>query len=302
MAKFVKLYCKNCDKPFYRTSGCFNEAIKFGWNQFCSAKCHSDFKTKGRILKCENCSKEIFRAPHEISRHNFCSHSCAIIVNNKRYPRKRPEPLFKICQQCGEKYRKSTHNKKFCSRACRTKAEKYSKEELLKIIKNTFKKLKRVPARREILNGVNEACRKEFGSWNKAILIAGFQPNRSHDNRMYKRACAKAKDGHLCDSISEVLIDNWLYKNRISHEKDVRYPNTHHIADWKITSSDKKDVFIEYFGLANDSPRYDRSIKQKEILCKKQNIILIEIYPKDLYPKNYLNKNLKNKFKDYLPT
>ena len=105
----------------------------------------------------------------------------------------------------------------------------------------------------------------------------------------------KALDGHYCDSISELLIDNWLYKNKILHERDAHYPGTHHKADWGILIGNQK-IFDEYFGLINDSPRYDRSIKEKRKLCKKHKISLISIYPQDLYPKNFFEGNLKEKF------
>lgn len=127
-----------------------------------------------------------------------------------------------------------------------------------------------------------------FGSWNNAITTADLNPNRSHDNRMYKRLLGKAKDGHECDSISEILIDNWLTEHNISHVRDEKYPTTNHKADWAIGDN----VFIEYFGLVKDSPRYDREIKLKKRLCKKNAIKLIEIYPKDLYPKNSLDNRL----------
>ncbi|MBU2539739.1 hypothetical protein KJ786_01065 [Patescibacteria group bacterium] len=299
MVKTIKVRCKNCKKTFYRLTGRFNEAIKFGWNQYCSTKCQFKHKTTKKEISCENCGRKFERTLSGISIHNYCSHSCAMIVNNKRYDRKRLLPKFKICEQCGKKYRKSTSNKKYCSLSCRVDAERYKPEELLDIIRKYFKKLKRVPARREILNGVNGACRKSFGSWNNAVLAAGFTPNRSHDNRMYKRSRAKALDGHLCDSISELLIDNWFYKNSILHERDAHYPETNHKSDWKIIIEDK-EIFVEYFGLANDSPKYDRSIKEKEMLCKKHNIPLIGIYPKDIYPKNLLNKNLKEKFQNFI--
>ncbi len=80
---------------------------------------------------------------------------------------------------------------------------------------------------------------------------------------MYKRICAKAADGHLCDSVSELLIDNWLYENKIPHERDAHYPGTHHKSDWAIMIEEQK-TFVEYFGLANDSPRYDRAIEEKK--------------------------------------
>lgn len=299
MARFTKARCKNCNKVFYRPARRFNEAIKFGWNQFCSLGCQYKYRTKERkILTCEKCGKKIIRTPSDISPHNYCSHSCAAVINNKKYDHRRILPSFKTCQQCRKKYRKSTGNKKYCSLKCRKLATERSPKDLIEIIKSYVKKENRIPSKRE-LHGINDSCRKTFGSWNNAIVGAGFIPNRSHDNRMYKRANAKAKDGHLCDSVSELLIDNWLFKNRIAHKKDVLYPETNHKADWSINLSGNK-IFVEYFGLANDSPRYDRSIKEKEMLCKKQNISLIAIYPKDLYPKIYLDFNLKEKFRYYL--
>jgi len=298
MAKFIKVRCKNCNKIFLKDKGHYKENIKFGHNFYCSRKCEYKYKTKRKTLTCENCGKKFKRTLRAISPHNFCSQSCAATINNKKYPKLR-KVILKTCIECGKKYRKSTNNIKYCSLMCRKKAEGYTPDELLKIIKNVAKKLKRVPARREFLGGIDKACIRFFGSWNKAISAAGFVPNRSHDDRMYKRINTKAIDGHLCDSISELLIDNWLYKNKVPHEKDVHYPGTNHKADWAIVSKGNK-TFIEYFGLANDSPRYDRSIKEKEMLCKKQNISLIAIYPKDLYPKIYLDNNLKNKFGDYL--
>ncbi len=96
-------------------------------------------------------------------------------------------------------------------------------------------------------------------------------------------------DGHICDSVSEALIDNWLHKNGIAHTRNAKYPRTKHLADWKIGD----DTFIEYFGLANDSHRYDRVIKEKKKLCEKNGIRLVEIYPSDLYPKVSLDNKLK---------
>ena len=302
MAKLTKVRCKNCNKIFYRPTGRSNEAIRRGWNHYCSRSCELKNKTTRQVLRCEICDKKIIRTPHAISPHNYCSHSCAATAVNKNWSNKRNGVILK-CPKCKKTFKKWVvgGNKKYCSLRCRVETERYKPEELLNIIKKSFRKLKRVPARREILNGVNEACRKSFGSWNNAVSATGLVPNRSHNNRMYKRIISKAKDGHLCDSVSEVLIDNWLHKNEILHEKDAHYPNTNHKADWKIISPDKQ-IFVEYFGLANDSPRYDRSIKEKKTLCKKQNISLISIYPEDLYPKTYLENNLKNKFKEYLST
>jgi hypothetical protein len=249
------------------------------------------------LLVCENklCERVFERKLNDISPHNYCSKSCAAIVNNKKYPKWHSAPIFKICKQCGQKFKKSTNNKKYCSRKCMGKSRRRTPEDLIKIIKETAGKLKRVPSRRELRN-INDSCRKIFGSWNNAVLAADFVPNRSHDDRMYKRSIAKALDGHLCDSASEAVVDNFLTKHKIAHKRNIRYPLGNYKADWGIEQKNKI-VFIEYFGLANDSPRYDRSIKKKQNICRKYRIKLIEIYPKDLYPEIKLKGKLLQKLK-----
>jgi len=292
----IKVKCAFCGKEFLRKKGRFNEAIKMGWKQYCSWECFSNDKIKRGRLFCENCGRTIERTLNQVSPHNYCSQSCAAIVNNRKNPKRKPQ--FRTCLSCGKQFRGSTGNSKYCSMKCRGKVEpKHTLQELIDIIRAKTQELGRVPARREIKE--SDSCRKFFGSWNNAIIAADLRPNRSHSQRMYKRTSTKAPDGHLCDSISELLVDNWLAKNNIPHERDTSYPNTHHKADWAIPIESQK-IFVEYFGLANDSPRYDRSIKEKRKLCRKNKISLIAIYPQDLYPKEFLEENLKNKFKKFL--
>lgn len=168
---------------------------------------------------------------------------------------------------------------KYCSSECRQIARRTDPAELVAKLKLLATQLGRTPAKREA-GRIAEACIYAFGSWNVAINKAGLVPHRSHNQRMYKRTSTVAVDGHKCDSVSEAIVDDWLTKNNISHLRNAPYPGTGHKADWSI----KKNVFIEYFGLANDSPRYDRSIQEKRKLCEKHNIQLIEIYPVDIYP------------------
>lgn len=283
----VKVKCAFCGKEYFRQAGRVNEAKKFGWNQYCSKECLAKDRTKKRVLICENCAKTFERAPNDVSPHNYCSQSCAAIVNNKRYPKR--EVKLKICPVCQKQFKGVS---KYCSKECKLRAlRRYTPQELIQIIKKTAQKLKRVPARRE-MEGINKTCKRFFGSWNNTILAAGLQPNRSHSQRMYKRTNTVAADGHLCDSISELLIDNWFIKNKIEHTRNVFYPDTNYKADWGIDLKGKT-IFVEYFGLAKDSPRYDRSIAKKKALCCKHKIKLIEIYPWDLYPKINLGTKLK---------
>jgi len=295
----VKVKCAFCGKEYFRQAGQVNEAKKFGWHQYCSKECQK----KARITRVEkvcgnpNCNNVVSRTLNQFRRSKsgliFCSQTCAAIVNNKKCLKghAKIKPKLKICVQCGKPFRKSTGNLKYCSIRCRRKAEWYTQKEVLEIIRNTARKLKRVPARRE-LREIDGAYKRFFGSWSNAVIAAGFQPNRSHNQRMYKRVFTKALDGHICDSVSELLIDNWFIKNKIEHERNVSYPDTNHKADWVINFKGKT-IFVEYFGLAKDSPRYDRSITKKKTLCRRHKIKLIEVYPWDLYPKINLDAKLK---------
>lgn len=291
MAESKKLLCIMCKKPAYRSVRRFNENLKFGWKTYCSRKCEYRHKRKRQQLACENCGKRFTRRPNEISPHNYCSKSCAAIMNNKKWPERGGFTIE--CKNCGTKFKKwKLNNKKYCSLKCREKAEWYTPEKIIKNVQRYFQNFGRIPTKRE-MRGVEAAGIKFFGSWNKTIIAAGFNPNRSHNQRMYKRNNARAIDGHICDSISELLIDNWLTQNKIGHKRNTPYPDTNHKSDWSI-SSKNKTIFIEYFGLAKDSPRYDRSVRKKKTLCRKHNIELVEIYSRDLYPKINLEAKLRN--------
>jgi len=52
------------------------------------------------------------------------------------------------------------------------------------------------------------------------------------------------------------------------------------------------NIVIEFFGLAGVQRKYDQIIKRKQELCKKLNLKLIEIYPKDLISSSRLSKKL----------
>lgn len=92
-----------------------------------------------------------------------------------------------------------------------------------------------------------------------------------------------AKDGHICLSLDELAIDNWMHDHGIEHEKEPMYP--HHAefnpngrmrADWKAG-----DYYVEYFGLAGE-PAYDEKIARKMNLARILEVPLLAIYPEDM--------------------
>lgn len=191
--------------------------------------------------------------------------------------------MVNYCQNCN---RLIDASQKYCSNGCWADRYSYSRELVLSRIYELSLKLGRSPSKREYKQ--YSTAIKLFGTWNNALLAAGLAPNRSADKKMYNRRRCVAKDGHKCDSISELIIDNWLDLHSISHQKDACYPSGNFRADWSLPDG----TLIEYFGLATDSTRYDLAIKHKKQICMESKVKLIEIYPCDLYP----NVKLDSKF------
>ena len=260
------------------------------WKPYCLQTCRYQAQLRGKVLQCSNptCKTTFYRPRTEIQKvhKSYCSQSCAALINNQNRPRVKQ---LKACanHSCNKIISNALN---YCSRKCFNAARTtYGPTELVKKIQGASTELGRTITKRE-LGHVAYMCIRAFGSWNKALEAAGLPPHRSHSQRMFKRTNTVAIDGHRCDSISEAVVDNWLTKNNISHERNVSYPSTGHKADWGIG----RKTFIEYFGLANDSARYDRAIDEKRQLCKKHNIRLIEIYAKDLYPVVKLDDTLRD--------
>ena len=111
-----------------------------------------------------------------------------------------------------------------------------------------------------------------FGSWFKALAAAGVDIQKKA--RGY--TCL-AEDGHVCFSLGEKKIDDWLYRHRIPHEKEPKYPGDSNLrGDWKVGN-----YFIEYWGLKGKKD-YDDKIFLKKEIARENKIKLIEINPKDL--------------------
>lgn len=119
-----------------------------------------------------------------------------------------------------------------------------------------------------------KAARRFFGSWNNAVLEAGFTPQPV----MFANKWL-AIDGHKCDSLSEKIIDDWLFRRKVEHLRSVPYPENHSLTvDFVINN-----YWVEFFGLAGEHKRYDELRQQKLKLSKKYKLNLIEIFPEDIY-------------------
>lgn len=279
--KLFSVRCNYCKKTFYRSLGRINEARKFRWKPYCSLACESKAKNKQKFLVCTNpeCKNTFKRPPKEIKKvkANYCSHSCSAIVNNKDKKKK-----IKICAnpRCTNKF---TGRKKYCSFKCiPIPKSKYTKETVLNKIRLFTKENYRIPTKRDMY-GLYKKAREYFGTWNNAIKIAGFDPNPV----MFANKHI-SKDGHICDSLSEKIIDDWLYARNIRHKRNVPYPGRlGFTADFVVG-----DKWIEFFGLNGELKRYDELKRKKLKLVSRYGISLIKIYPTDIFPHNHLSKVL----------
>ncbi len=159
--------------------------------------------------------------------------------------------------------------------------KKFTDEDLLGTIRKFTILYGRIPLKREI--GNRRIFRQRFGTWNNAIQLAGFEPHR-----VLFAEKVFARDGHRCDSLSERIIDDWLFDHGIPHEREVRYGSTRMRSDFSIF----QNTVIEFFGLAGIQHKYDQLIEKKKRICKKLNLRLIALYPDDIFPDRRLHECL----------
>ncbi len=146
---------------------------------------------------------------------------------------------------------------------------KHTNKALINKIQDFYKKNGRIPMKREFNS--HRVFRLRFGSWNNAVVKAGFIPNPCSARRYI------ARDGHSCDSLAEQIIDDFLFEHGVEHQRSASYP----IYNKFKTDFVIKGVFIEYFGRVG-LPDYDEIIKRKRALCRQENVRLIEMYPTDI--------------------
>lgn len=232
------------------------------------------------------------------------------------------EPLWKTCALCHQLFNEASlplplvsrlgiDQLDFCAPCLRdtvlqdTGSETLSKEDVLAYLRDLTGVLQRIPnqgfgegmndlgdlstdERTAILRLLNRKptvrwVKEIFGSWFNALVEARILEDGTR--RMVRGTHCLANDGHVCYSLAEKTIDDFLYFHGVSHEKEPRYPEGNYRGDFKVNG-----VFIEYFGLTGN-PDYDKKTKLKQNLCRKHGIKLISVYPKDLTS----SKKLENK-------
>ena len=122
---------------------------------------------------------------------------------------------------------------------------------------------------------------ERFGPWLDCLEHAGVL--KDGYLKTARGIQCLSNDGHLCLSLGEKEIDDWLYYRNIPHEKEIRYPydpelnpNELQRCDWKIG-----EIYVEYAGMMSDY-EYSMRMKDKKLLSKIHNLRLVVLYPDDL--------------------
>jgi len=233
-----------------------------------------------KIKKCSNCRNLFFEA--QIPRHiagliefpakpiEYC-HNClaAALYCAFKKPKKR-EHMIQDLRKLFEALKFIPPRDYLTINSHSSLPKKISRDKLIEVI----------PLMVEILP--REVYEIEFGSWFNALIETGILHDDSRRDVYGYRT--KAKDGHECRSLSEKMIDDWMFMNNISHQREPFYPVDEKLnpsggmmADWKVG-----EYYIEFFGLMGNKD-YEKKVKQKKDLAKIKGIKLIEVYPEDLY-------------------
>lgn len=109
-------------------------------------------------------------------------------------------------------------------------------------------------------------------------------------------------DGHMVKSLSEKIIDDWLFKEKINHayETVLDIDESHDIhPDFYIPEYNGiNDIYIEFWGFDESNVKYTEIKKYKQSiypkLCNERNITVLYLSKADL---NNANATLKKKLK-----
>lgn len=121
----------------------------------------------------------------------------------------------------------------------------------------------------------------------KNKTIRRFDTRRKKKRLYTPKAFYVAKDGHKCNSMKEVEIDNFLYIHKIPHDKPRKasfkgqyYQHSYRCPDWIINN-----IFVEYFGGEGWLKKYEKNAECKEEELKGREREYIILREKDDYVK-----------------
>lgn len=165
-----------------------------------------------------------------------------------------------------------------------TGRKRYDQETLIEDLIKLSKKLDRTPMLEDLVkNGLasGKTYERYFDGYRNACRIAGLKIN---SNLWGRSLICESINGDICFSKSEKIITDFFIENNIQYKKEIRYDDIieddrcgERIVDWILAN----DIFVEYFGMP-EKPLYKEKMNEKINICKENDIVLIEVYRKDL--------------------
>lgn len=117
--------------------------------------------------------------------------------------------------------------------------------------------------------------------WNLLLAEAGVVDRAQRTGRGVP---SRAQDGHVCRSMFERAVDDFLYRHQISHEPEPLWPAHETLnprglkrADWRLADG----TMVEAAGLLAD-PGYARRMADKQALAAELTIPLLVLKPDDV--------------------
>ncbi|GAA2135441.1 hypothetical protein GCM10009844_00700 [Nocardioides koreensis] len=125
------------------------------------------------------------------------------------------------------------------------------------------------------------AVRRGQFPWTLLLEEAGFAEDGL---RLSRGTLIRARDGHLCQSLREKAVCDFLHQHDVAHDREPRYPADPDYnptglrrADWRLANG----TYVEMWGLPND-PAYAAKMVAKRSLAVRHGIRLIELTDSDL--------------------
>lgn len=118
-------------------------------------------------------------------------------------------------------------------------------------------------------------------AWTLLLEAAGFAEDGL---RMGRGTLIRSRDGHLCHSMRERAVCDFLHLHGIAHEREPRYP---HDPDYNATGLRRADweladgTLVELWGLPKD-PAYAAKMEAKRNLVVRHGLRLVELLDADL--------------------
>lgn len=118
-------------------------------------------------------------------------------------------------------------------------------------------------------------------AWTLLLEAAGFAEDGL---RMGRGTLIRSRDGHLCHSMRERAVCDFLHLHGIAHEREPRYP---HDPDYNATGLRRADweladgTLVELWGLPKD-PAYAAKMEAKRNLVARHGLRLVELFDADL--------------------